>query len=321
MVRYKWYVLKRFASLAAIFTFCFTVNINTVDATTGSLAFLSIVPAARPASMGGAFTAISDDINTIFMNPAGLGNLQSKVELLGTYNSWFEGITYMCIAGCYSIESLATTVGVSGIFLNYGDLLQTEEVGGNIKDTGKKFQPQDLVINVAAGREIVSAKLYVGVAGKILSESIGPVSSSGFGLDAGVLYKAVENANIGFAVQNLGVSAKFEDKTFSAPLSLRVGGMYKWKFTEKAALVLAGDVALYGKDTGIYLGSELSYPISEDFLLRLRGGYQVGKILSNFSIGGGMIYKSEATDILIDIGYVPVKELGDTLRIGVGVRM
>jgi hypothetical protein len=317
-MKYRYHLLRSFVNLGIVFTI-FAINTGAIGAA-GSLSFLSTIPAARPASMGSAFAAVSDDINAIFVNPAGLGTV-AKIELSGTYNNWFEGITYMCIAGCYSIKNIAT-VGVSGIVLNYGDLIQTEEVSGNIKDTGKKFQPQDLVVSAGAAREIIPTKLYIGAVGKVVSESIGPSASSGFGLDAGVLFKILDNVNIGAAVQNLGISSKFENKTFSAPLNLRAGGMYNLKFVGKGGgLALAGDLALCDKDMVICLGSELSYPLGEEFILRIRGGYQVGKILGGFSIGGGIIYKTDSTDIIIDVGYVPVKDLGDTLRIGVGVRM
>ena len=41
--------------------------------------FLKISPSARAAGMGDAFTAVANDVTTIFYNPAGLTNLNNFV--------------------------------------------------------------------------------------------------------------------------------------------------------------------------------------------------------------------------------------------------
>src|SRR5512146_127828 len=46
---------------------------------------------ARPAGMGGAYTAVSDDINAIYRNPGGLGFL-TKMEVAGTR---FSGVSQL----------------------------------------------------------------------------------------------------------------------------------------------------------------------------------------------------------------------------------
>ncbi len=46
---------------------------------------------ARPQGLGGAFTAISDDANALFYNPAGLSNLK-KAELTSNYGRLFMGL-------------------------------------------------------------------------------------------------------------------------------------------------------------------------------------------------------------------------------------
>src|SRR3989339_1733167 len=55
-------------------------------------AFDDIAPGVRPAAMGGAFTALSDDANAIYYNPAGLYRLQNN-ELIASYGKLYWGLT------------------------------------------------------------------------------------------------------------------------------------------------------------------------------------------------------------------------------------
>ena len=45
---------------------------------TAAAAFLKIDAGSRPMGMGGAFTGLADDINTLFWNPAGLASIQDQ---------------------------------------------------------------------------------------------------------------------------------------------------------------------------------------------------------------------------------------------------
>ncbi|GIS71562.1 MAG: hypothetical protein CM1200mP10_11390 [Candidatus Neomarinimicrobiota bacterium] len=46
--------------------------------------FLKISPSARAAGMGDAFTAVANDVTTIFYNPAGLTKLKPLISVLTT---------------------------------------------------------------------------------------------------------------------------------------------------------------------------------------------------------------------------------------------
>ena len=49
--------------------------------------FLKISPSARAAGMGDAFTAVANDVSTIFFNPAGLTNIKS-VDFSFNHTNW-----------------------------------------------------------------------------------------------------------------------------------------------------------------------------------------------------------------------------------------
>ena len=72
-------MLKRGAVLIAMALFIIAAAVQSAHAVdihdgagTAGAAFLKIEGGSRPAGLGGAFTGLANDINTIFWNPAGL---------------------------------------------------------------------------------------------------------------------------------------------------------------------------------------------------------------------------------------------------------
>ena len=55
-------------------------------------AFENIGAGARPIAMGNAFSAVADDANTIYYNPAGLGRLKHP-QLTAGYGRLYLGLT------------------------------------------------------------------------------------------------------------------------------------------------------------------------------------------------------------------------------------
>jgi hypothetical protein len=75
-------LLGKLSKTISIFCFISTIIIGQDDfkrVGKSGFGFLKISPSARAAGMGDAFTAIADDVTTIFYNPAGLTNLNQFV--------------------------------------------------------------------------------------------------------------------------------------------------------------------------------------------------------------------------------------------------
>jgi len=66
--------------------------------TTGSQ-FLKLGVGVRPVGMGEANAALSDDVNAIWWNPAGLCQVEHR-EITAMHNIWFEDIFFSNIGYC-----------------------------------------------------------------------------------------------------------------------------------------------------------------------------------------------------------------------------
>ncbi|MDA3793524.1 MAG: UPF0164 family protein, partial [Elusimicrobia bacterium] len=94
-----------------------------------SAEFILLDIGARPSGMGGAFTAVDDDINAISYNPAGLGAIKDK-RVSFMHNEWIEGIGYEyagigCSLGNY---------GTAGLEIKYmhTDKIQGRSLNGKV---------------------------------------------------------------------------------------------------------------------------------------------------------------------------------------------
>jgi len=180
--------------------------------------FLKLGSGARAAGLGGAFTAVSGDINAIAYNPAGLAGLK-KSEAGFTRAELVEGVNYNFLG--YSRPAAKGTIGLG---VNYLNQTSIEGRGANRETTGK-FGASDTAINLAYARP-VTARSGLGLNFKYITSRIAGESANGWAVDAGWQYKALKALSLGFAVQNLGPTMKFLDEGSSLPLTARAGAGY-----------------------------------------------------------------------------------------------
>lgn len=219
----------------------------------------------RPLAMGSAFVGLADDINTLYYNPAGLSEIQQRVETY-MYSQKLEVIKY------HYVGIVQKNIGFSFVTQNTGD-----ELGGkNINE--QELAMSETMIGISYGGNIIETipELSLGGSIKVLRLDSPTQSGSGFCFDLGALYKhpIYENISFGMAIRNIGAEVLNEkvDKTFS------LGAAYK---LDSPKMTLVGDIVSkkdYSKidDTkyGYYLGLEYQ-PIS---LLAVRCGLADGNI-------------------------------------------
>lgn len=129
---------KKGQTAVFIFIMCLWSGIALGQEEIGS-SLLKIGIGARPAGLGGAFTALSDDINALHWNPAGLGRFQGK-ELAFTHAVFFGDIREEFIGYAQPLAKLGT-VGGGLTYLHLDEVRQRDESGYEIAS----FTPYDLL--------------------------------------------------------------------------------------------------------------------------------------------------------------------------------
>ncbi len=278
-----------------------------------SLEFLRITPGARPSGMGESFVALSDDLNAVHFNPAGLGYV-IQPEFQTTYSVWLADMYYGFLG--YMHPSRIGTFALSGIYLAGPSITRIEN--GNIKDT---FSPYSFSGNLSYGNKI-SRNLAIGLTLKNVQESLDTdYRASVFFGDAGFIYRTINEVfSFGYSVKNFGEEFKFSgSKIIEKPL-----------IEHSAGIGLKFSMPTQYSDINISLSAtkpehgNLSYEIGFEHwgarTLALRFGYRYPvdeKIresidsLSYWRAGIGLNMKG----IGIDYAFQPVSTVGDTHRI------
>ena len=152
---------------------------------------------AKPTGMGKAFTAVSGDINNIFINPAGLSLLQS-VEVTSMYTNLLGDINYSLLGASY--PTVAGTFGVGYVGVQTGDVIVTDlDTSGRPVPSGSMIGYSNNLVILSYGNKLAGwGKLWkafndmsVGLNVKLFSETFrgtGGQSALGTDLDLGITY-------------------------------------------------------------------------------------------------------------------------------------
>ncbi|MDD5686658.1 MAG: PorV/PorQ family protein [Elusimicrobia bacterium] len=283
---------KALAMTVVYFTFIFHPLYAGVG--TNTAAFLKEDIGARMSGMGSAFSAVADDTNLIFVNPAGLNYITSP-EIATMYNKSIIDTYYGFLGAVLPLQNC--TLGFS--YLRYD--------GGNIEinhldGTSEKVKAEsDSTFILGAGSNL-SEEFFFGFNGKFISSELGEkYSASTITGDLGVIFRPVDDRlSIGVSFLNLVGELKYNKVSESLPMTIRSGIAYKVVDLKRHSLLLAFDtVKNKSEDVKFNLGSE--YWFSQ--LLALRVGYKISDSIT-FGLGLNML-KGQ-----LDYSYVPM--LGET---------
>lgn len=201
---------------------------------------LMIWPAARPTSLGGAFTSIADDASCMYYNQGGLAFL-SGVNVTLMHCNWlpglWEGMYYEYLAGSYEFKERGS-LGVNVMYLTTGETDVINERGEWLG----KYTTFDIAPAVGYGFPVLP-NLGVGVSAKFMYSFLVPewvwrvmpelgITHGGTGMtwavDAGALYRPLKQLSVGLSVANLGPNISYTSSGESDPLPrmLRLGISY-----------------------------------------------------------------------------------------------
>lgn len=291
------------------------------DKGTSGAQFLKLEPGARPAAMGGAFSAVADDVYAAYYNPAGLGRLKS-VEIAGMHNSYFQGISHNFGAVAVPILSWVdtrlarneygvmafslTSLAVSGI--ERRGVIETDQPIG-------EFGANDFAYSLAYGKEL-TGEFSAGAAVKFIDQTIDDARSTALGLDLGGLYR-LDRWSLAAGLRNYGTKVKFRSEADPLPLTGYLAGSYR--FSER--FLGAADIRV-PRDNSIKLalGGEYRRRFLDDLTGFARGGYNMANAeadgFNGVTLGAGLRFRTTE----FDFAWLPFGDLGSTFRYSLLIR-
>ncbi|MFH1282720.1 MAG: PorV/PorQ family protein [bacterium] len=293
-------------------SFCLAGGIGTTGAQ-----FLKIGIGARPVSMGYAFSAVSDDLNALYWNPAGLA-MQKERQISASYLHYFQEVSIGFFGYSQSIMNRGT-VGIGLSYLSVGGF-EKRALDTDVPDG--KFGANDGALYLSyADEKILGDKiegLNLGFTIKGIRQEIDDQDATSFALDVGTLYRTpIEKLNASLGVYNIGTKVKFVEESDPLPLDIRFGLSYKM-LQEK--LLLAADIDDYINDERVYSQLGVEYAMVQS--LSFRAGYKFG--MDSNKLGGGAGLGTGVGfyvwGIQLDYAYAPFGELGDTHRMSIATK-
>lgn len=181
--------------------------------------FLNVGVGAKPLAMGGAYTAVADDINALYWNPAGIVTYRSSQIMLQS-NPLELGGAYHYLAYTQPMYSLGS-FGVSIANVSSGDLDRVDQ--NNI--VSGSYQARETAYMGSYAYQF-NDLLSVGTTLKGVENVIDGRKASGYGFDVGALYQIKEEKyKVGAVIRNLvAPQYKYATESEKFPTILRLGG-------------------------------------------------------------------------------------------------
>ncbi len=290
--------MKFFKVLILLLLLCSVIYIpvfgeNSKIGTSTSI-FLKMEQGARAVGMGGAFVAVSNDVNSTFWNPAGLTSVTSH-EVTATHTQWFEDINSEFIAYAQPLSNIGA-IGASLVYMS-SDNIEKRDTAGNIAGD---FDVKNFVFGVSYAH-LMLENLSLGTTFKGIREEYGSYTVNGVCADIGVLFAPLRNVSLGLNLQNLGPRLKIGSTKEKLPLNIKSGMSYN----PVESITLAFDVDL-PRDNDVKLHSGIEFWYKDMIALRL--GYEdIGNLgsMSGFTAGCGFKgYESEQfNNVLLQFDY------------------
>jgi hypothetical protein len=206
------------ALIAALFSFL----LSPLAVAQESAAFLKIDVGARALGMGGAYTAVADDVNALAWNPGGLAFLRGRE--LGFMHAELAGGSRFDFMG-YGQALKRGTIAAGARYMDQGSI-DGRDVSGR---PTAGFSASDGAADIGYGSDFRD-NLGLGFAGRYVRSSIGQYSAQTFAADLGGIYRLERFGpgvpRLGLAIRNIGGGMTFLDESSHLPLTIATGLSY-----------------------------------------------------------------------------------------------
>lgn len=295
---------------------------------------LLLIPWAKSAGMNNIATAMIKGLESMNLNVAGLSGVRQTDILMG-HSQYLVGTDIKINALGVAQRMGSSVLALSLTAMDFGDIdITTVDQPAGI---GASFSPN--FFNIAVGYSYTyENKISVGVALRVISESLADLSAVGVAIDAGVQYVngPRDNFKFGVSVQNVGTPMRFggeglsvqspdpsqsyvltydkQAASFELPSKLNIGLSYDLYWLTINRFTFVGNFTSHSfSQDEVGMGLEYSYKE----LLFLRSSYKlevgnvadgtsVGSVYDGFSAGLGVqlpFGKKEHSRLGIDYAY------------------
>jgi len=176
---------------------------------TSAAPFLEIGVGARAQALGGAFTAIANDVSALYWNPAGITQIQS-FSLSVIYTEWLANTRHEYFGLVVPLGG-ALVWGLNATILDYVDEQPVRTIALP-EGTGEYWSASDIALSMSFAARITD-RFSFGMTAKYIRMQIWNETASAAALDFGVLYKSqLKGLTLGTSISNFGTTMKLDGR-------------------------------------------------------------------------------------------------------------
>jgi hypothetical protein len=253
--------MKRKITISLIL-FCACINQVFAQGTLSGTAFLKTLPGARAQSMGGAYSAIVDDPNSVFANPGAAGFLR-EWQWSASYTKWFADVSNASAFFGGRVRMPWSRQTRFAVGLLYQGVPEFDSSNGAMPVVSSS----DAIASFSIGQPIsfISNNLSLGANVKYLDSKLADYSANALIIDAGLLgrtntfhiFNKEAALSFGIAQNQFGKELVFEQYQTPLPLTRRAGlGLYFGSHFGNQFLITADYVQIKDKSDYMTIGAE-----------------------------------------------------------------
>jgi len=333
--------MKKFITLLIIITLQAVIIAGDFSKVgTTSAQFLKIGVGARAMGLGGSFTALANDVSTLYWNPAGITNLRG-FSFAVTHTEWFADISHDFVGIVYPLSS-SDVIALNVVALNTGE--QEVTTVTQPEGTGIFYDVSDLAIGLSYAR-VLTDRFSVGLTVKYIQQNMYNESANTFAVDIGTYLRtgfhdliiAMNMSNFGGSMQlegrdlititdlnnqvsgNYNPDAQLKTEPWPLPLIFRVGiamdlvgGNDPIVASENNRFTLAID-GVHPNDNTEKLNIGGEYAWNENVFARL--GYKINYDVEEWTFGVGLKFDIGSNQVGFDYALVDFNDLGKVSQI------
>ncbi len=301
--------------------------------------FLQIPVSPKAVGLGNAYTALSQGVQSVFSNPAGLTEMATDFEFFVSSTQWIADIKYLAGAAAWNSGNYGA-VGLSFVIVDYGtirgaSLVPSANAGsnpfgykltGDIKNVGAYSFGLTYVKAVSTKFSIGGTVKYVGQQlGQSIDEN-GVASNnnaSKLAFDMGVKYfPGIESLRLGMSMRNFSTPVKYHSFESPLPLAFSVGlgmnlmDLINGDLSQDNALLISTEF-IHPSDYTDRINTGIEYTFMK--MVSLRAGYETNHDILSWSGGIGLGTSIGDSRIEIDYSYSHAKYFDSVNRFALNV--
>ena len=282
--------------------------------TTTSWGFVKLTTNARAVAMGDAYSAVGNDLASIFYNPAGITQLETERAVLGGYSDWLVGSSLGTFA--FAVKTNVATFGVSAIFFKTEEF--EERTTQNPAGTGRMVSASDIAVGLTIAKQLTD-KLSFGAQIRYVKEDLDLIDFSTVDVNFGtVFFTGYRSTRLAMTLRNLGSDKEVVAQKARIPTVFYISGAGEiyGNLGDPFSVTASIEQAFFTDYAArYYFGGEAWI----NNMLALRAGYKTRHDSESWSVGAGLKQSMGSQNLTVDVSYSQASALDENpVRITVG---